>query len=434
MGQWSLDTRHRSRRGGRWRAVLLSLAVAAVCAGGAGAGEQLISVGLGKSIAGLLLVNRADGRQERVQTDETLSLFEGDEVKTGPRAQALIQFDDGTRVALNESTTFVIRSRQPKDSGIVRVLKMILGELWVRAGRDPRPLEVETPSAIAAIRGTEFNLKVHESGRSELAVATGQVQFGNVRRTYSVPVGAGMGSVGERGKRPTPPARVDAQKVTAWARKVANLQVLRPQGPTKAPAPGGGAGQPGSPAGPGGDPAKVAPGIAAVPPVGPGGSPGQQISRLPTPGAPPAAQLLLAGKLIITPSTNVSSGTALRFSGDISARQGTAVPPGSPVSLRVEGPGDWVSQTSVPVPAPGHSTSISFGGSYTVPANAGDSLCFRLKVADAGQAGRPDAGRSLAEACVKVAPRRGSLQDQPSTPYVPQHRPPGFGAPPVRGR
>jgi ferric-dicitrate binding protein FerR (iron transport regulator) len=203
-----------TQNGRRW-ALLGSLAAALLFSGGAEAAEQPVQVGAAKSVSGLLLVSRADGTQQRAQAEETVPLY--------------------------ESTTFLIRSRPQRDSGIVRVLKMLIGELWVRAGPEPRPMEVETPTAIAAIRGTEFNMRVQEGGHSVLSVVTGNVQFGDLQRRFRVSVGAGMGSVGARGRPPTRPTRVDVRRATAWAQPLARVPVARPPlGPAKAHPPGPG--------------------------------------------------------------------------------------------------------------------------------------------------------------------------------------------------
>jgi ferric-dicitrate binding protein FerR (iron transport regulator) len=154
-------------------------------------------------------------------------------LRTGAGAQALIELSDGTHLALNEQTTVVIRPHRPEDRGIIRIFKLFLGEIWIRTSKGPPPLEVETPVAIAAIRGTEFNLKVLRDGRSELTVLEGEVEFGAPRRGLPelrgspgspagaiCPVRAGTTSVGEKGKPCTPPAQTDVRRATAWIKVV----------------------------------------------------------------------------------------------------------------------------------------------------------------------------------------------------------------------
>ncbi|MGH7369281.1 MAG: FecR domain-containing protein, partial [Candidatus Methylomirabilaceae bacterium] len=134
--------------------------------------------------------------------------------------QAVIEFHDGTRIALNEQTTFIIRSR-PAQGGIVRIIRMLPGEVWVKTFAKPGPLEFETPVAKAAVSGTELNFRVADDGRSQLTVLEGTVDF------WSAGVNCSMQrstqSVGQRGKPCTPPAPVDGSLVTGWTWQLMKL-------------------------------------------------------------------------------------------------------------------------------------------------------------------------------------------------------------------
>jgi ferric-dicitrate binding protein FerR (iron transport regulator) len=212
---------------------LLAFVVCLIMIGGVEAQAQLASVAVAKNAVGVLLVTRSDGRTERLQGKGVLPLFEGDELKTGAGAQALIQFSDGTQLALNEETTMTIRPRRQEDKGMIRILKLLLGEIWVRTSQAPPPLEVETPVTTAAIRGTEFNLKVFPDGRSELTVVQGEVDFGmplrrlpeyrgitGPRPEVMCPVRAGTASMAGGSAACSPPVSVDVKRVTGWINKV----------------------------------------------------------------------------------------------------------------------------------------------------------------------------------------------------------------------
>lgn len=178
----------------------------------------MVSVGVAKNAIGVLIVTRADGRMERLQGHGAMPLYDGDELKTGAETKALIELHDGTRCAMNEETTFVIRSRWHRDTGITRIFRLLLGEIWVKTLGGPRPLEVETPVANASIRETEFDLKVFPDGRSVLTVVEGVVAFGTAFGTC--PIGARTMSVGERGKKCTRPSPVDVKPAVLWVADV----------------------------------------------------------------------------------------------------------------------------------------------------------------------------------------------------------------------
>ncbi len=87
-------------------------------------------------------------------------------VRTEAASQALIDIKDGVQVALNEHSSLKILSRWEKAKGITRIMRLQHGEIWVKTGTGPKLLEVETPVATAAVRETEFNIKVLEDGQT----------------------------------------------------------------------------------------------------------------------------------------------------------------------------------------------------------------------------------------------------------------------------
>ncbi len=177
---------------------------------------QSTQAGTAQNAIGTIVVVRPDGIEDRLQGKGSLQLFEGDVLRTEPASQALIEFKDGVQVALNENTTFKILSRWEKAKGITRIIRLKHGEIWVRTGEGPRPLEVETPVATAAVRETEFNIRVQEDGQSILTVIQGIVEFGTAFGTC--PIRTSTVSYGVRGKRCTKPAPTDVKPTIAWTR------------------------------------------------------------------------------------------------------------------------------------------------------------------------------------------------------------------------
>ena len=175
---------------------------------------QSTQVGTAQNAIGVLVVVRPDGIEDRLQGKGSLQLFEGDVLRTEPASQALIEFKEGIQVALNENTTFKILSRWEKAKGITRIIRLKQGEVWVKTGEGPKPLEVETPVATAAVKETEFNMKVQEDGQSTLTVINGVVEFGTAFGTC--PIRTATVSYGVRGKRCTKPAQTDVKPAIAW--------------------------------------------------------------------------------------------------------------------------------------------------------------------------------------------------------------------------
>jgi ferric-dicitrate binding protein FerR (iron transport regulator) len=177
---------------------------------------QSLPLGTALNSLGVLVVVRPDNIEDRLQGQGALQLFEGDILRTEDASQALIEIKDGIDVALNANTTLKLFYRWEKARGITRILRLQQGEIWVKTGTGPKPLEVETPVATAAVRETEFNIKVQEDGQTTLTVIQGIVEFGTAFGTC--PIRSSTISHGVRGKRCTKPEPVDVKPTIAWIR------------------------------------------------------------------------------------------------------------------------------------------------------------------------------------------------------------------------
>lgn len=174
---------------------------------------QLSPIGKAENALGTLIVKRSDGRVDQLKGKGSLPLYDGDECKTERSSKAYIQLADGTQVAMNEETTFLVQSRREKTKGITRIFKLLVGEMWLKTA-EPVPIEVETPVATAAIKGTEFNIRVQADGKSTLTVIEGLVEFGTPFGTC--PIRTATVSFGERGKKCTKPAPIDPSQAITW--------------------------------------------------------------------------------------------------------------------------------------------------------------------------------------------------------------------------
>lgn len=175
---------------------------------------QLTPVGQAENAVGTLLVRRADGRVDQLRGKGSLPLFEGDECRTEKGSKALIRLGDGTQLAMNEETTFTVRARPARGGGMVRVFKLLVGEMWMKTP-GPRPIEVETPAATAAVKGTEFNLRVLPDGKSILTVLQGMVELKNESCSPCAVSTAGQSLV-ERGRRCSDAVPIDPAPAIAW--------------------------------------------------------------------------------------------------------------------------------------------------------------------------------------------------------------------------
>lgn len=129
-------------------------------------------------------------------------------LRTGERASAMLEFDDGSRVMVLQATELrVVRSqRRLLDGGFMVELELLRGGLENLVPPRVRPpetrFEIRTPAAVAAVRGTEF--RVHADATSaRTEVLGGAVQVGNA--AGAVRADAGFGTLAETGRAPQPP-------------------------------------------------------------------------------------------------------------------------------------------------------------------------------------------------------------------------------------
>src|SRR5439155_9523168 len=94
------------------------------------------------------------------------------------------------------------------------------GEIYARTAAG-RQTGIQTRSAVAGIRGTEFDLRVDDDDTTTVTVVEGEVDFSNDQG--AVIVGARQQSVARPGQAPTRPQVVDPSGIIAWEATVEAL-------------------------------------------------------------------------------------------------------------------------------------------------------------------------------------------------------------------
>ena len=104
----------------------------------------------------------------------------GSRIKTAANGRMALLLEDRTQVRLNAHTVLDVEevADGSRTGGQTR-FRQLLGRSWVQSKTVPNGLSMRTPTAIAGIRGTDWEMAVDEDGSSRLTVLSGSVDFGN---------------------------------------------------------------------------------------------------------------------------------------------------------------------------------------------------------------------------------------------------------------
>jgi len=124
----------------------------------------------------------------------------GDTLRTGEIGTLGITFADQTTIRVGRQSTLVVNQIAASSATGNTELTVPSGNVWARASRGGAGVNVKTPAASAAIRGTDWSLSV-QGDRTSLIVLEGVVEFSNPQG--SVTVRQGEGASARIGERPT---------------------------------------------------------------------------------------------------------------------------------------------------------------------------------------------------------------------------------------
>jgi hypothetical protein len=136
-------------------------------------------------------------------------VYEEDTIKTKKGERVAIAFIGGAEVRVNESSEFVVNS----GGGNKRTsIFSKVGQAWTRMLHGRAGLDVRTPVGVAAVRGTEADVDIHD--RMTVKVYEGHV---NVNNQYgSQALTAGMMTNVAAGGAPAAPRAMSAGDYGSW--------------------------------------------------------------------------------------------------------------------------------------------------------------------------------------------------------------------------
>lgn len=130
-------------------------------------------------VNGNIMILKADNLNFTWQKAITgIELSEGDKIKSGSDTYARVNYNDGTEVRIREHTLMELHSE---------TLRLLIGDIWVQMIKRGTAFEVHTPSIVAGVRGTKFEVSTEYSGDSRVAVSQGLVAVSGGGKEIMVP-------------------------------------------------------------------------------------------------------------------------------------------------------------------------------------------------------------------------------------------------------
>lgn len=149
-----------------------------------------------------------------------MMVYEGDTIRTGPGVRVGVAFVGGAELRINENSSFKMESGGGTKPTSVYTQ---FGNAWTRLLHGRSGMQVRTPTAVAAVRGTEADVN-YGDGPMTVRVYEGLVDVSNAKGTTSLKAGQ-QTQVAGAGTAPDPAKPMSPQDYKTWqnALKAADL-------------------------------------------------------------------------------------------------------------------------------------------------------------------------------------------------------------------
>ena len=140
-------------------------------------------------------------------------IFTGDRIQTNLSSRLELQMPDESIIKINENTIFDVKTiKTVEDDNLDRMsFTLFAGSIWAKFKKlvnTRQSRQIESPSAVVAIRGTTLEMDVNQNNRTVVRVIEGKVAVSSKNVQGEVLVGTNQESIVEEGKAPTPASTI----------------------------------------------------------------------------------------------------------------------------------------------------------------------------------------------------------------------------------
>lgn len=172
-------------------------------------GSQLVALDAKlEIISGQVRLTRVGSTKTDVIT-QAVELYAGDLLETLRESKATLIYGDGTSMRLKERTLVEVQALS---------IKVFKGKTWYKFTKRGSEFKIETPTLVAGIRGTEFEVAVGSNRRTSLAVFEGAVAAKSRKSGRGMLIRGGFATHCDSASDMAKPYKFDvARKRSEWA-------------------------------------------------------------------------------------------------------------------------------------------------------------------------------------------------------------------------
>ncbi|MBI2749623.1 MAG: FecR domain-containing protein [Burkholderiales bacterium] len=134
----------------------------------------------------------------------------GADMRTLALSSAALLLADRTQIRMSSNAQLRLCQSQAART----LLELAAGRLWARTKKVPAALQLQTPTALAVVRGTDWDVEVDAAGRTTLTVLSGLIDLSNA--FGSVQLGPAEQGYVEPGKAPVKRLLVSPRERVQW--------------------------------------------------------------------------------------------------------------------------------------------------------------------------------------------------------------------------
>jgi hypothetical protein len=159
-------------------------------------------------------------------------VYQGDRIRTELSSRVELEMPDGSVIKINENSMFDVKEiKTPKNEHADKMsFTLWVGSIFAKFQKIVEQRQsrvIESPSAVVAVRGTQFDLSVDRDQTTTVRVYEGRVSFRSKQAPGEVFVSSNQESKVEKGKPPQPPKPFKPRRGASMGDRLPSGQLLK---------------------------------------------------------------------------------------------------------------------------------------------------------------------------------------------------------------